>query len=65
VETLKQFLGKKLSCAKWKGFDIMALTTQNRKEQTAVLLNNELTIAEILKYFKEKKQMLVLHYRMV
>jgi hypothetical protein len=65
VETLKKFLGKKLSSARWKGFDIMALTTQNRKEQAAVILNNELTIAEILKYFKDKKQMLVLHYRMV
>jgi hypothetical protein len=65
VETLKKFLGKKLSCARWKGFDIMALTTQNREEQAAVILNNELTLAEILKYFKDKKQMLVLHYRMI
>ena len=31
-------------------------------EQAVIVLNDELTVAEIVKHFRERKQILLLHY---
>jgi hypothetical protein len=35
---------------------------KNSKVQAAVILGNELSVTDMIKYFKEKKKVLVLHY---